>query len=177
MVTSNRITFNFKGYKTMITKLENFTRIILLTSLGLMSAPAYAVSLDNVSFASLPGDRVQIKLMLSEALPADPLNFTIENPARIAIDFPNTSLNLAEKSQTIGLGSASSLSAVEAAGRTRVVINLTRSVSYNVNVEGNAVILNLESGVSGATASTTSTTSVGSIEGVDFRRGDNGEGE
>lgn len=182
MVTSNRITFNFKGYKTMITKLENFTRMILLTSLGLMSASAYAVSLDNVSFASLPGERVQIKLMLSEALPADPLNFTIDNPARIAIDFPNTTLNLAEKSQTIGLGMANSLSAVEAAGRTRVVINLTRSVSYNLDVEGNTVILNLDSGVSGSASSnsnipnTSSASSVGSIEGVDFRRGDNGEG-
>ncbi len=182
MVTSNRITFNFKGYKTMITKLENFTRIILLTGLGLMSASTYAVSLDNVSYASLPGERVQIKLMLSEALPADPLNFTIDNPARIAIDFPNTTLNLAEKSQTIGLGMANSLNAVEAAGRTRVVINLTRSVSYNVDVEGNTVILSLDSGVSSSASSdsnfsnTSSVSSTGSLEGVDFRRGDNGEG-
>ncbi|GJM04077.1 MAG: pilus assembly protein PilQ [marine bacterium B5-7] len=179
MVTSNRITFNFKGYKTMITKLEKFTCMILLASLGLMSGSAYAVSLDNVSYASLPGERVQIKLMLSEALPADPLNFTIDNPARIAIDFPNTTLNLSEKSQTIGLGMANSLSAVEAAGRTRVVINLTRSVSYNVAVEGNAVILNLDSGISDSVSSTASATSVastGSLEGVDFRRGENGEG-
>tara|TARA_R110000782_G_scaffold209214_3_gene297424 strand:- start:1238 stop:3385 length:2148 start_codon:yes stop_codon:yes gene_type:complete len=179
MVTSNSITFNFKGYKTMITKLEKFTRMILLAILGLMSASAYAVSLDNVSFASLPGERVQIKLMLSEALPADPLNFTIDNPARIAIDFPNTTLNLSEKSQTIGLGMANSLSAVEAAGRTRVVINLTRSVSYDVAVEGSAVILSLDSGISDSTASVSNTTSVastGSIDGVDFRRGENGEG-
>jgi type IV pilus assembly protein PilQ len=182
MVTSNRITFNFKGYKTMITKLENFIRMILLTSLGLMSISAYAVSLDNVSYASLPGERVQIKLMLSEALPADPLNFTIDNPARIAIDFPNTTLNLAEKSQTIGLGMANSLSAVEAAGRTRVVINLTRSVSYNIAVEGNAVILSLDSGISGSASSgsnfsnTSSVAATGYIDGVDFRRGDNGEG-
>jgi len=167
----------------MITKLENFTRIILLASLATMSASAYAVSLDNVSFASLPGERVQIKLMLSEALPADPLNFTIDNPARIAIDFPNTTLNLADKSQTIGLGMANSLSAVEAAGRTRVVINLTRTVSYSVDVEGNVVTLNLDS-VSSASptvadtkfTNTTSVSSTSSIDGVDFRRGENGEG-
>ncbi len=182
MVTNNRMTFNFKGYKTMITKLEKLTRVSLLAVLGLMSTSAYAISLDKVSFASLPGERVQIKLMLSEAVPADPLNFTIDNPARIAIDFPNTSLNLAEKSQTIGIGMANSLSAVEAAGRTRVVINLTRSVSYDMNVEGNAVILNLDSGVSsmGSTNSggsaRSSMTSIASIEDIDFRRGDNGEG-
>ncbi len=43
---------------------------------------------------------------------------------------------------------ANSLSAVEAAGRTRVVINLTRSVSYDVGVDGNSVTLNLDSGSS-----------------------------
>lgn len=182
MVTSKRITFNLKGYKTMIAKLKDLTRLLILGGLSLMSASAYALSLDNVSYASLPGERVQIKLMLSEALPADPLNFTIDNPARIAIDFPNTTLNLTEKTQTIGLGMANSLSAVEAAGRTRVVINLTRSVSYNVNVEGNAVILNLDSGISGSaspslsSSNTSSVSSTGSLQDVDFRRGENGEG-
>ncbi len=163
----------------MITKLKDLTRFITLAGIALASAPTFAASLDSVGFASLPGERVQIKLMLSEALASDPLNFTIDNPARIAIDFPNTTLNLAEKSQTIGLGMANSLSAVEAAGRTRVVINLTRSVSYSVDVEGNVVILNLESGVGSSTPSSSnasSTSSVGSIEGVDFRRGEGGEG-
>lgn len=182
MVTNKRLTFNFKGYKTMITKLEKLTCLLLLAGLGLINTSVYAISLDNVSFASLPGDRVQIKLMMSEALPADPLNFTIDNPARIAIDFPNTTLNLAEKSQTIGIGMANSLSAVEAGGRTRVVINLTRSVSYNMDVEGNAVIINLDSGISGVASSSSNVSggsyasSVGSIEDIDFRRGDDGEG-
>ncbi len=166
----------------MITKLEKLTRVSLIAVLGLISSSAYAISLDDVSFASLPGERVQIKLMLSDALPADPLNFTIDNPARIAIDFPNTSLNLANKSQTIGIGMANSLSAVEAAGRTRVVINLTRSVSYDMRVEGNSVVLNLDSGVSSmdstntGSSGTSSMLSTASIEDIDFRRGENGEG-
>ncbi len=183
MVTNNRMTFNFKGYKTMITKLKNLTCLISLAGLVLMSSSAYAVSLDDVSYASLPGERVQIKLTLSEGLPADPLNFTIDNPARIAIDFPNTTLNLAEKTQTIGIGMANSLSAVEAAGRTRVVINLTRSVSYDVGVDGNVVTLNLDS-VSSASptvatskfSNTSTVSSTGSIDNIDFRRGEGGEG-
>ena len=163
----------------MKTKLENLMHLLLLTGLSLISISAYAISLDNVSFASLPGERVQIKLMFSEALPADPLNFTIDNPARIAVDFPNTSLNLAENTQTIGIGMANSFSAVEAAGRTRVVINLTRTVSYSMDVEGNTVILNLDSGVVASDSNVSSTSyvsSAGSIEDIDFRRGDDGEG-
>lgn len=168
----------------MKTKLENIMHLLLIISFGLMSSSVYAISLDKVNFASLPGERVQIKLKMSEALPADPLNFTIDNPARIAIDFPNTTLNLDEKSQTIGIGMANSLNAVEAAGRTRVVINLTRSVSYNMAVEGDTVVLNLDSGISTVTTTTSSNnptptstvSSVGSIDNIDFRRGDSGEG-
>ena len=59
MLTRKRIKLNFKGYETMKTKLEKLTYIILLTGLSLFSATTYAISLDGVSFASLPGDRVQ----------------------------------------------------------------------------------------------------------------------
>ncbi len=167
----------------MKSKLENLLYIVLFTSFSVFSGSTFAVSLDDVSFASLSGDRVQIKLTLSEALSADPLNFTIDNPARIAVDFPNTTLNLADKSQTIGIGMANSLSAVEAAGRTRVVINLTRTVSYTMDVVGNTVTLNLDGGVTNgvsnsasAGSSSSSVSSAGSIENIDFRRGENGEG-
>jgi type IV pilus assembly protein PilQ len=178
MHTNKRFKLNFKGYETMKNKLQNLTHIIMLAALSLLSGTVFAISLDDVSFASLSGDRVQIKLTLSEALPADPLNFTIDNPARIAIDFPNTSLNLDEQSQAIGIGMANSLSAVEATGRTRVVINLTRAVSYTMNVEGNTVVLNLEGGVASSKSSVSSTVNVSSagIDDIDFRRGDNGEG-
>jgi type IV pilus assembly protein PilQ len=182
MLTINRFKFNFKGYETMKIKLKNLTYIVWLTVLGIFSGSAYAISLDDTSFASLPGERVQIKLMLSEPLSTEPLNFTIDNPARIAIDFPNTTLNLPEKSQTIGIGMANSLSAVEAADRTRVVINLTRTVSYTMEVEGNAVVLNLDSGVNSTVpvaasgSSVSSVSSMGSIEDIDFRRGESGEG-
>ena len=177
MVTSKNL--NFKGYKTMTTKLKNLIGLLLLSGLSLISTSIYAISLDDVSFASLPGERVQVKLMLSEALPAEPLNFTIDNPARIAVDFPNTTLNLAEKSQTIGIGMANSLSAVEAAGRTRVVINLTRAVSYTMDVQGNTVLLNLGSGIGIADSNAPGSVNVSSqssIENIDFRRGENGEG-
>ena len=106
--------------------------------------------------------------------------------ARVVIDLPNTSLNLNEKSQTIGIGMANSLNAIEAKGRSRVVINLTRSVSYSIDVSGNTVILSLGSGASVAksdsqTGSYSETpketsSSLSSIKSIDFRRGEKGEG-
>ncbi len=156
--------------------------MVFFTCTVFFSATVMAnISLDDVSYSALPGDKVQLTLQFSEALQEEPVNFTIDNPARIAIDLPNVSLNLKEKSQTIGIGMAHSVAAVEAAGRTRVVVNLVSSTSYDIRLQGNLVLVtlgagtpsmdNMSSAESGGAASGTA-----SIENIDFRRGDGGEG-
>lgn len=144
---------------------------------------ALAVTLDDVSFSSLPGDKAQIKLQFSEPLTEEPVNFTIENPARIAIDLPGIGLNLDKKSEAIGIGMAHSVAAVEAAGRTRVVVNLVRPVSYDMELKDGAVLLTLGAGVSQSVdtvkqsyAGSKMASGSASIENIDFRRGDAGEG-
>ena len=92
--------------------------------------------LEEVGFVSLPGDRVQIRLSLSGVAEIEkPLSFTIDNPARIALDFPNTTSKVAKK-VPIGMGIARSINAVEAKGRTRVVLNLVRMVQYETRIDG-----------------------------------------
>ena len=151
----------------------------------LISQAAYAVSLDDISFSSLPGDKVQVNLKFSEPLTEEPVNFTIDNPARIAIDLPGVSLNVAETTKAVGVGVAHSIAAVEAAGRTRVVINLVRSVSYDMELEGDQVLLTLGTGA--AMGAQTADTAVSrfspadnstthAIDNIDFQRGSDGEG-
>ena len=156
--------------------------LLLAMGAGLFNHVAYAASLDNVSFSALPGERARITLMLSEPPATEPSSFTIDNPARLAIDFPGTTLNLADKSQRIGIGMADSFNAVEAAGRTRVVINLARSVSYDMAVAGSNVILTLQADMNRAAPATTDMVFAAradgqnSLQNIDFRRGENGEG-
>lgn len=163
----------------------------VLLSVG-VSTTALAVTLDNVSYSSLPGDKVRINLKFSEPLSAKPVNFTIDNPARIAIDLPGVGLNLDKKSTTIGIGMAHSIAAVEAGGRTRVVVNLVHSVDYEMQLEGSSLVVTLGTGMAGAETvaskgkmkmggpesgmqqSMSSTHS--SIENIDFRRGEDGQG-
>ncbi len=144
-------------------------------------------SLEAVDVSSLSGNRVQIKFSMSGPA-AEPLSFTIDNPARIAMDFAATSNNLAKRTTQVGVGAARSISAVEARGRTRVVLNLLRLVPYETRVEGNNVYVIL--GGTGAAMSVASApvdkaptvftsreiSASHSIKGVDFRRGEEGEG-
>lgn len=145
---------------------------------------AKVVNLDAVKFNALPGNKVQVKLELSGPLSRKPLSFTINDPARIALDLPDTRLNLPAKNQPIGVGTVRSLNAVEAGGRTRVVLNLSRLVPHDLAMEGKTVVITLGSEASSTrggvmpaiTGRAHAMRDGASIEDVDFRRGNNGEG-
>lgn len=149
-----------------------------------------ANTLESVDVGSLPGNKVQIILKMSEP-PVHPLSFTIDNPARIALDLPDTHNGLGKAARPIGVGLAKSLTAVEAQGRTRVVLNLVQMAPYETRVEGNMIVVTLQdtAGTAAATAAapaaatnTAATTTSApatkgdGIQNVDFRRGDKGEG-
>lgn len=146
---------------------------------SLASAEGNAIT--EINYSSLPGDQVQIRMSLEGPAP-EPGSFTIDNPARIAFDFPNTTIKLPSRSQNIGIGVARSIKTVEAGGRTRVVLNLSRLVTYNSYVDGNDVIVTLGGSPSSALASKsssvvkTTTSTSKDIKNIDFRRGEKGEG-
>jgi len=160
---------------------------IIALLLFMMAITAFAQNeLQDIKVASLPNDEIQLSLQFANP-PTEPLTFTIDNPARIALDFPSTSSALANRFQNIGIGIAQSVNTAEAKGRTRVVVNLSRMENYSANVSGNDYILTIGSGSVGASqqvvASQTSPTQTysskvsrggNSINNVDFRRGEDG---
>ncbi len=180
--------------------METLRRIPLGAAfLGLLmigSMPAHAVDetgalqvLEAVDFVSLPGDRVQIKLSLSGVEEvAKPLSFTIDNPARIALDFSNTTSNVAKK-VPVGMGIARSINAVEAKGRTRVILNLVRMVPYETRIDGGDFYIILGSDAVKTVAPTLdgnkskeqgetvhkAVEQLHAIKNIDFRRGKKGE--
>ncbi len=143
-----------------------------------------STKLKNVSFTSLPGDSVQIRLNFSGPA-TNPGNFTINNPARIVLDFPNTGSMLGWKNKNIGIGFAKSITAVEAGNRTRIILNLVQLIPFESEVSGNNVIITL-AGSRTAQISPAATSAKGAamaassalhrITGIDFRRGKKGEG-
>ncbi|GMQ96992.1 MAG: type 4a pilus secretin PilQ [Gammaproteobacteria bacterium] len=174
------------AFATWLSGMKSVFRTVVLM-LPLVAAgwvpQAIANSLEDVSFASLPGEKVQMTLTLSGPA-SEPLTFSIDNPARIALDLVNTTNNLSARSKSVGIGMIRSMNSAEAKGRTRVVINLAKVVPYDAKVDGNKIIVTLGGAADTASAVLSTTTSAVStskpsgagVSNVDFRRGKNGEG-
>ncbi len=167
---------------TMKNKIYIIKNTAITLLLLLISAPLFAADLNEINFNSLPGGQVEVIFELSGSF-VEPANFTVDEPARIALDFADTKNKLSWRSRRIGMGNIKSVAAIEAGNRTRIVINLVRQTSYAVRTEDNKVILTLGSGSLGKSAAVNQTpnsnfpiASVKSLDSVDFRRGDSGEG-
>ncbi|HEX7370658.1 MAG TPA: type IV pilus secretin PilQ [Rhodanobacteraceae bacterium] len=131
---------------------------LLVLLLALVAGPALAANtLQGVSASSLPGGKVQLTLTFAGPAAA-PQAFSTNTPPRIAMDFANTNNGMPQRSYSIDKGTAQTVSAVEASGRTRVVVALTQASPYMTRVEGNQVIVTIGDGMGGATTTSTTTT-------------------
>lgn len=165
---------------TMKTKFLSTAFTCLLTSAFMSNV--FAVDLSTLDVASLPGDKVELKLTFDEQIDL-PRGYTIEQPARIAIDLPGVNSKLQRKHHEIGNGNARSVTVVEAQGRTRLIVNMNSLANYNTRVEGNNLYVLIGDGIasnaSAAPAKTVKPAPVSSaraVRNIDFQRGEQGEG-
>ena len=154
-----------------------------LAGLGLALAQANTIDAFNVT---QQGGKIVVSVTTRDPLKSVPPNFSVTNPARIAIDFPGTVNAIGRTSQNIGQGDLASMNLVQGAGRTRLVLNLNRPVAHDISLDGKNLIITLSPP---AVAPPSASSSAGvahfaegradtthSIRGVDFRRGSSGEG-
>jgi len=161
----------------------------LLALLGIValavSAQARAETLEDIRFSSLPNDVTQIELRF-DSPPPSPSGYTIDQPARIAIDLEGATSALESRYHSLGTGNARSVTVVEAGERLRVIVNLTQLVPYETRVRGNSLFLDVgamatESGPGTEPVASVRNRSTESgpfdIRDIDFRRGPEGEGQ
>ena len=159
----------------------------LLTLAAVSASAQEGNRLQDIQVQSVSGQRVELTLVMSDTAP-EPLAFTIESPARIALDLPNTTLGLQSRRTDVNLGPLDTVLTAEAGGRTRVVLNLDTMVPYETRRSGNTVTVLLGDGDDyradtthfdgGPAPSPASHAAPGvrSIAGVDFRRTRDGGG-
>ncbi len=168
--------------------------VILAFLAGLVTAPlALAAQLQEIEVQSLPGQQVQLRLRLDGPAP-EPLSFTIDQPARIALDLPGTGLGTAARRKEVRIGPLDTVLVAEAGGRTRVVLNMNQLVSYQTRVQGDSIYVTLGTSAAAAASDVTFAAQPPSqsaqpapgrpaapagyrgVQEIDFRRGTDGAG-
>lgn len=117
-------------------------RLLIGLAAVFCSLAAQAVTnVTDIEFSSRPGGKFELRLEFDQAPPTDLKSYTIEKPARIAVDFPDTASKLDRKRYNLSYGNATGAMVLEAGDRTRLVINLVKLVPYDTRIEGNNLFL------------------------------------
>jgi len=167
----------------LITSLLHAWLAVLLSAASL-AAHAQANTIEAINVSSQTGGKVVVKVTLKQAPANPPAAFAINNPPRIAFDFPDTGSSLARGTQDVAEGDLRSINVVQAGDRTRLVLNLARVLSYDTQIDGRALLITLQ-GAGAAVGAAERTTHFAearpddkrhAVRNVDFRRGNSGEG-
>ena len=178
------------------------TRIFPAALRGLLTAAAFATALvaptvgnaageaaqnaiTAIDVSSQQGGKVVVKITTREPLGNPPVGFSINNPPRVAFDFPDTVNGLGKSTQEVGNTELRSIRLGQSGDRTRVVLNLTRAIKYDSQLEGNNLVITLTSGSDAAGGGPVAATKFSqgkanvshALVNVDFRRGKGGEGQ
>ena len=167
-----------------------WTALALCASISVQAQENITRQLQAIDVQSLPGQVLELRLRLNEAAP-EPLSFTIDNPARIALDLPGTVLGLESRRQDVNQGALATILVAEANGRTRIVLNMNAMVPYQTRTVGDSVYITLgqqpdaapspsfaaQPSAPSVSTSRTSATVEREIASIDFRRSSNGAGQ
>ena len=175
--------------RTVLTRMRGAACALLAVSaLGAQAIAQAANRLEDITASVTAGNKVELTLRLSDSAP-QPLTFTVDNPARIALDLPDTAVAMTSRRVDVKQGVLDTVNVAEANGRTRVVLNVDTLVPYETRIQGNTIVVTLTA--AGGTRTPSSTASVAastvsrpaaavsgarSVNNIDFRRGSDGSG-
>ncbi len=104
-------------------------------------AVAEPVMIEDIAFTAQPGSALEVRLTFSESPATDIASYTIEDPARIVLDFPETQSALDQKRYGLSQANATSVMVLESGSRTRLVVNLVELVPFKSSVSGRQLTL------------------------------------
>ncbi|WP_024930322.1 type IV pilus secretin family protein [Methylophilus sp. OH31] len=146
--------------------------------------PTATNQLQAVDVTALPGGRLNVQLQMAQPLATAPLSFTLSNPPRIVFDIPNASNATGKNVLPVNQGVLKSVQVAQASDRSRVVLNLSKPVQHQLQVQDQTLLVGLtQEGVEAPAAAVAAKrfseqeVAVGhKIQKIDFVRGKNGEG-
>ena len=124
-----------------------------------------------------------VRIDLTEPLTTVPTGFSIQTPARIALDFPGVGNAMGRSAVDLNLGNLRSVNVIEAGERTRVVLNLKAATSYKAEIQGKSLLITLQQAAVAAPLASTPPAFAESrnrdilpLKDIDFRRGTDSAG-
>ena len=159
-----------------------------LVGFGTVAAsPAWAISNSIESIiGSQQGEATQVRIRMGMPLTEVPPSFSLANPHRLALDFKDTDNRIGRSLIEIAGGDVKSVNVVQSGERSRVVLNMSRPMRFQTEIDGNDLILSLnrQDTVVGAPVKSgplpmvaqNARGSVHALKDIDFRRGKDGEG-
>lgn len=158
-------------------------KYLVSMALLLLILPSQAQTAIEAVSGSIQGGTEVIRIDLSQPLAAVPTGFSIQSPARIALDFPGISNGMGRSTIDINQGNLKSVSVVQAGDRTRVVLNLKQATTYKSQIQGKSLLVVLDAIVGAAPSaavvpafSESQSRDTLALKDVDFRRGTDGSG-
>jgi type IV pilus assembly protein PilQ len=139
----------------LISKIKSgamFVRVCLIALCALcLPALAQSNSIETV-VANQQGANIVVKVGMKNPIQKAPVGFSINNPARIALDFHDTLNATGKTTIDVNIGDLRTVNLVEAAGRSRMVFNLNKALNYATTIEGNNLIITIDGSGGVATA-------------------------
>lgn len=148
----------------------------------MMSHLAWAQARIESVTGSVQGGAEVVRIDLSQTT-VPPTAFSIQSPARIALDFPGVTNGSGRSTIEMNQGNLRSVNVVQAGDRTRVVLNLKQVTGYQVQTQGNTLLVLLDPVVANAPAPQPQQLFAENrnfdtlpLRDIDFRRGVEGSG-
>lgn len=91
------------------------------------------------------GDQVLLKVQMTAPLKAMPGNWSVVEPPRVVIDFPDTDNQSGQTAQQVAAGDLKSLNLVQTDKLTRLVLNLYRPTKFSTEIAGDVLFIKLQS--------------------------------
>src|SRR5688572_3514598 len=170
---------------TFSTMIRTVASVVCALAVGLWQLQAVAAESNRIEAINVAGHQagqVIVKVTLAQPMANAPAGFSINNPPRIALDFPDTVNALGRSSHVVSEGDLRSLNIVQVGCRTRLVLNLSRALGFETKVEGKDLLVTLQGAPTAASDSVShfAESKPGpqkhSVRDIDFRRGASGEG-
>jgi type IV pilus assembly protein PilQ len=128
---------------------------------------------------SIQGGAEVVRVDFGQPLAAVPAGFSIQTPARVALDIPGVSNAMGRNSVEINQGNVRSVNVVQSGDRTRLVVNLKTPAGYHAQLQGKSLLVVFDTSAATTTAPATQqpafaesrNVEVQPLRDLDFRRG------